>query len=235
MLPDIIEYLKFWKIRIFNGSRFSINDIDKKLGSYLSYDGGYYVELGANNGFSQSNTAFLNFRRNWRGVLIEPSLSNFLKCLFYRKKGNTCFCAACVPFDFDSRFVEIDYGNLMSLAPTLVRDIDDATAHIQTSRQFEGVALPTSVKFGAVARTLTDCLLEANAPPLIDFLSLDVEGAELSVLQGVDFERFKFKFILVEARNFLAISEYLENFGYKFEAKMSHHDYFFKLEELKSM
>ena len=231
MLPEFREYLNFLKIKIFNGSKFSINGIDEKLKKYFDYDNGYYVELGANNGFSQSNTAFLNFRRNWKGVLIEPSLSNFLKCLFYRNKGNRCFCAACVPFDFDSRFIEMDYGGLMSLAPTLVRDIDDTDAHIQRSRQFESVDLQTSVKFGAVARTLTDCLLEANAPPLIDFLSLDVEGAELSVLQGVDFERFKFKFILVEARNFVAISEYLVNFGYRFEAKLSHHDYFFKLDE----
>ena len=54
-------YLKYLK-----GGRFSLNDIDKKLEKYLNYDNGFYVELGANDGFTQSNSYYFELKRNWK-------------------------------------------------------------------------------------------------------------------------------------------------------------------------
>ena len=48
------------------------------------------------------------------------------------------------------------------------------------------------------ARTLESILIEANAPTRIDLLSIDVEGAELSVLKGVNFANWIFEYILIE-------------------------------------
>ena len=50
-------------------------------------------------------------------------------------------------------------------------------------------------------KTLTEILGEVKAPENIDFLSLDVEGAELEVLQGINFEKYKIDCILVEHNN----------------------------------
>jgi hypothetical protein len=47
-------------------------------------------------------------------------------------------------------------------------------------------------------KTLTKILQEVNAPPVIDFFSLDAEGAELQVLRGLDFDKYKINCILVE-------------------------------------
>ncbi|MCA9080361.1 MAG: FkbM family methyltransferase [Planctomycetaceae bacterium] len=47
-------------------------------------------------------------------------------------------------------------------------------------------------------RTLTSVLLEVGAPPTIDYFSLDVEGAELQVLQGISFELYRFRAITME-------------------------------------
>ena len=33
---------------------------------------GFFVEAGAGNGFDKSNTIFLEYERNWRGLLVEP-------------------------------------------------------------------------------------------------------------------------------------------------------------------
>ena len=50
-------------------------------------------------------------------------------------------------------------------------------------------------------RTLNSILIESSAPKLIDFLSLDVEGMEIDVLKGVDFNCFNFKYLLIECSN----------------------------------
>jgi hypothetical protein len=33
-------------------------------------DNGFFIELGANDGLMQSNTAFFEFTRGWTGILI---------------------------------------------------------------------------------------------------------------------------------------------------------------------
>jgi len=70
---------------------YSIHDLDKKIESHLPHKNGFYVELGANDGISQSNTLYFERYKNWRGVLVEPSPHNFLKCLSNRSKSNDIF------------------------------------------------------------------------------------------------------------------------------------------------
>ena len=50
-------------------------------------------------------------------------------------------------------------------------------------------------------RNLNSILEEADAPKLIDFFSLDVEGMEINVLKGIDFHRYNFNYLLVECSN----------------------------------
>ena len=83
-------------------------------------------------------------------------------------------------------------------------------------------------EFGSVAKTLTSILEDSNSPNVIDFLSLDVEGAELDVLRGIDFGRYNFKYMLIEIRDFDRIDSFLKQFKYRFVEKFSSHDYLFK-------
>ena len=59
------------------GGYFARDELDKQLEQYVNYDNGFFVELGANDGFSQSNSLYFEIKRNWRGVLIEPTPHNF--------------------------------------------------------------------------------------------------------------------------------------------------------------
>ena len=78
--------------------------------------------------------------------------------------------------------------------------------------------------------TLTRILEEISAPKLIDFFSLDVEGYEEQVIQGIDFNIYNFQFLLVETKNEKVIKFLKEN-NYELVEKMSHHDYLFKYKE----
>lgn len=212
--------------RILRGKYHGLNSLDKKLERFVDYDNGYFVELGANDGVTQSNSLYFEKHRGWRGVLVEPAPQNYLKCIQNRSAASSIHCAACVSFDYAKEFVRIAYSNLMSAPIGLNSDIDNPRGHAQSGQAFLGKREVT-FEFGAVARTLNSILVEAKAPAQIDFLSLDVEGAELEVLQGVDHKAFRFKYMLVECRDLPRINAYLEAQGYRFMEKLSGHDCLF--------
>jgi hypothetical protein len=74
---------------------------------------------------------------------------------------------------------------------------------------------------------LNDLLSKNKLPKLIDFFSLDFAGAELEVLKGIDHSKYKFKFLLVEVRNFNRINNFLKNKNYKLIRKLSKKDYLY--------
>jgi FkbM family methyltransferase len=225
--PAIWDYFRYIKFKIIKSNNFAPYSIDKKLEKYLDYKYGYFVELGANDGYTESNTLSLEIKKSWRGVLVEPAPTQFLNCCYYRSRpGNHLFCNACVPFTYDKKYVDIQYANLMSVSENLSTEIKDVEKHLISGRAHL-INTARSIQFGAAARTLSSILDESNAPKLIDFLSLDVEGVELAVLKGIDFDKYKFKYMLIECRNFSVIEKFLKKYGYKKIDKFTHHDYLF--------
>lgn len=230
----MMQTIKSLAKRLLRGRYFSLNQLDRKLEKYVDYENGYFVELGANDGVTQSNSLYFEKYRNWRGLLVEPAPQNYLKCRRNRSARASIYCAACVSFEYDKEFVRIAYSNLMSTPVSLESDIQDPRAHAQLGDRFLGNG-ETVFEFGAVARTLNSLLLDAGAPGVIDFLSLDVEGAELEVLKGVDHQAFRFKYLLVECRDFSRLSSYLASHGYRFVEPLSSQDYLFAAEELSQL
>jgi len=206
---------------------YGLNKLDQKLEAYLDYDNGYFVELGANDGINQSNTYYFEKERGWRGLLIEPILHNFLKCKKNRSHENAFACTACVSFEYDKEYINLVYSNLMTAAVGIEGDIADPKAHALSGQVYlQNGEEPVDIVVSA--KTLTSLLDEANAPKVMDLLSLDVEGAEIEVLKGVDHQKYRFKYILVESRDEEKITEYFNNYGYKLIDKLSNHDYLFE-------
>jgi hypothetical protein len=61
----------------------------------------------------------------------------------------------------------------------------------------------------------------------IDLLSLDVEGFELDVLKGIDFDKYKPSFMLIEARFRDEIDSFL-NPLYEPITELSYHDVLYR-------
>lgn len=213
--------------RNYMTGRFARFSIDKRLEKLLPHRDGFYVELGAHDGALASNTYYFELNKGWKGVLIEPSPNLFLSCNSRRGLNNFVFCNACVPFDFKEDFVQMKYLSSMTISDGLELDLGDYNEFIERGDKglIDGEC---SFVFGAKSATLTSLLDESNAPSLIDFISLDVEGAELDVLKGLDFGKYNFKYMVVECRDVKRLTNYLSNYGYGLEEKMTHHDYLFK-------
>jgi len=211
---------------------FALNELDKKLLKYINYPNGFFVELGANDGVNQSNTLHFELYKGWKGVLIEPTPHKFLECCKNRKKENHIFCNACVSFDYKDKFVELIYSNLMTTPKGLETDIIKPEDHAKLGLQWleEG---EKNFTFGALASPLSNLLELADAPKEIDLLSLDVEGAELEVLKGIDHNKHRFTFMLIETRNFSKIDTYLQSFGYLPCDQLSNHDFLFVSTKIK--
>ena len=224
---SVKKRISFLKTNLKRGGYHSINQLDKKLEKYVDYDNGFYVELGANDGVEQSNSLFFELKRNWRGILIEPSPYNFILCREQRSNQNHIFCNACVGFDYKDKYVDMKYANLMSISENLNLDLNDKEAHIKSGENYLKET-ETVFSFGAIATTLDSLLKSAKAPKIIDFISLDVEGAELEVLKGINFDHYSFKYMLIEIRNLKPIENFLIERGYVLEKQLSEHDYLFK-------
>jgi len=108
--------------------------------------------------------------------------------------------------------------------------IDNPLAHAEKGSKFlDGQEV---FKFSAKAITLNEVLKNANAPKLIDFLSLDVEGAEIEVLGGINYSEFRFKLMLIETNEFETVNKFLARENYIFLKKLSSHDYLFAHNEI---
>lgn len=223
------RYLRFRVpyLNLLSHQYFSINQIDSELEKILNKKNGFYCELGANNGIRQSNTAYFEFYRNWRGVLIEPDIRNFNMCVRNRSKNNFFYWAACVSFDFTENEIELQYLDLMSYTPSTANQLIDPVSHHKNGLKHLQKN-DTSGVVNVPAVTLTKILHLANSPKYMDLLSLDVEGAEINVLQGLDHKNFRFDYMCIESRDVNALSEYLKKYEYSMVKKLSSHDYLFK-------
>lgn len=227
-LFGLIQRLRIYKQRYRSG-RFGKYGMDEVLEKLLPHRNGFYVELGANDGALASNSYYFELKKQWKGVLIEPCPNLYLSCLKRRGENNYVFCNACVPFEYTDKFVSMRYSDSMTISEDLTLDIGNSDTFIESGDKYLAAG-EKSFEFGARAATLNALLDEASAPFLIDFLSLDVEGAELAVLQGVDFSRYNFKFMIIECRDLEPLLNYLSPLGYVLQEKVTHHDYLFALE-----
>lgn len=213
--------------RPFYGRYYGLSSLDQKIEKYLPNKNGYFVELGANDGISQSNTKYFEVFKGWRGVLVEAYQPNYLKCVKNRKKSTKSFNAACVSFAFQDTKIRFLYSNLMSISLDAKNEIMDREAHANEGRQFLE-STDEVHEFETHARTLDSILREAGAPQLIDLLSLDVEGSELEVLSGINHDEYRFRYICVEARNFQTMNSYMQRYGYEFVEQLTSHDLLYK-------
>lgn len=152
-------------------------ELAEKIYKILDFKNGFFIECGANDGITQSNTFRLELLKDWTGILVEPSVEAYEKCKSARKHSKVENCAL-VSFSYYDDFIEGDFdGNLM--------------ASVSGSRLHRPAAKKTR------ARTLTSILDEYKVEK-IDFFSLDTEGYELNVLQGLDFSKYAPTYVLIE-------------------------------------
>jgi FkbM family methyltransferase len=152
---------------------------------------GFYVDVGANDPDIDSVTRVF-YERGWSGINIEPLARNAAR-LRARRRRDVNLEIAVGDREGDITFYEI--GKWHGYSTT---DSDIAAQH-----RADGLKV---IERRVALRPLSAVLDEHAAGRAVDFLSVDVEGAELAVLRGVDFSRHRPKIIVAEARLPVTIS-----------------------------
>jgi FkbM family methyltransferase len=197
-----------------------LNGLDKKLvGQIGPSRNGFFIEVGANDGIRQSNTYYLARRRGWKGLLVEalPDLARL--CEKNRPESTVKNCAL-VADVMNGRTIEIVDVDLMSMVR---KDGPEQEEAVQVAETVQGILRSTVTIMG---RSLSSLLDELGSPN-VDLFSLDVEGYELTVLQGLDLERHSPQWILVETKQVDLVTEMLKN-THMLHSQLTFHDYLFK-------
>ncbi len=152
---------------------------------------GFFLDIGAHDGQSFSNTWFFEKNLGWKGICFEPlpHLYNQLKAC------RNCLCInACVSqINGHLPFLHVDSCDemLSGLCGTFnERKLNAVREDI--------LQLGGELKIIQVPCVRLDSILEMHSVTHVDFLSLDVEGHELQVLKTIDFSKVAIDVIAVE-------------------------------------
>lgn len=211
-------------------SRPSLNNLDEKLAKYLDFKAGFFIEAGGNDGYTQSNTYYLEKMLGWRGLLVEAVPELYEACRKERAHSRVEHCGLVAP-NYPDATIEIHCANLMSLVEGARKTQDEQQQHLEKGVAIQQLEQTKTVQVPArTLESLLDEMASSSGKPLpnIDFFSLDVEGYELPVLQGLNLDRYQPQYILVEATYFDEVNDYLSE-RYEVAEQMSHHDYLYRV------
>lgn len=209
--------------RLFKRRSYALNELDRKLSRYLDFDGGFFIEAGANDGIQQSNTLFFERHRKWTGLLVEPIPELANRC---RRNRTRCLVenVALTSFEDNRHTIEMRYCNLMSLVKGAMKTPQEELAHIEAGCRGQKIeSRDVTVPAGRLSE-----ILDRHRIERIDLFSLDVEGFELNVLKGLDFDKHRPVHMLIEARYRQEIDSFLQPL-YEPIAELSHHDVLYRL------
>jgi FkbM family methyltransferase len=138
---------------------------------YLNYRDGFFIELGAMDGITYSNSLFFEESLDWKGVLIEPTSSQFIQLMNNRK--NT--------FNFNYAISQVE-GELEFIGDGALGGLTETMSDWHRKGwKLDNSYRPNLVKTIPISKLLQDLKIER-----VDLFSIDVEGGESEVLKTFD-------------------------------------------------
>lgn len=145
---------------------------------------GFFVEFGATNGVTLSNSHLLEKSFEWRGILAEPGRNWHAQL---QQNRNAFIESDCVWRESGEQleFFESDHPEFSTI--DRFKNSDSRSA-----RRAKGK------KYSVDTVSLNDLLVRHGAPKEIDYLSIDTEGSEYDILSKFNFDQFSVKIITCE-------------------------------------
>ena len=213
------------KMRNFNHRRYFCSQkvnghkADKHLyDNYINQkrEDGIFLELGGFDGKTYSNSYMLENVLDFRGMLIEPGPSNFVKM---KKNRPKCININCAISESKNEVEFIGDGHAIGSSKHIIDSFKKPKGKTWTE------AWNISNKITKVKAERLDNLLEKHNIKYIDFWSLDVEGAELDVLKTMNWEIPVYIIIMEESSDWTGSEKVkecrniLKKNGFKYKGK----------------
>ena len=175
--------------------------IDDLLGNK---NNGFYIESGGHDGEELSNSLFFELNRNYRGLLVEPNKDSYKKLLGKHRKAFSV--NACYSTSKSGLPMIVDFVNAKQLGA-----IKKYSPKSSEPKFYQGDSKAICLSFYSI--------LVAVGNPKVDYLSLDIEGAELPVLKSIPWKMVNIKVLSIECGPIFRcekIKEFMKDVGYKF-------------------
>lgn len=179
----------------------SAGDEDRFIIDYFKKkQGGYLIDIAAACPVSGSLTFKLLDTYEWFGILVEPSVvhtENILSC--YGDIEGVEFYSGAI------------HRNLETVALSEYTGQSVGCSNIFSKHPHSGIAGDRTYDVPAIS--INKLLKKYNAPKDIDFINLDIEGAELEVLEDLDFDKYNVRLFCIE--NGIIYKDLMEKRGYR--------------------
>ena len=188
---------------------------------------GFFLEVGAYNGFSESVSLRFEKELKWKGLLIEPNPVHF-KYLKRNRPNNICLNLICLSKDFLTKELFIKNLNQMSY---IVDNNDRSYFTHYPVEKINNLAKETYSgnfeKMSCKVETLQNIFREHEIKK-IDLAIIDVEGSEMELLKGIEFSEIDIEYFCIETYNFKDLNMFMINQNYTFIKKIHKEDYVYK-------
>jgi len=157
---------------------------------------GVFVDIGAHDGITYSNTYVLEKELGWTGICVEPMPIQYksleenrncitYNCAIYNKNGSEKFI-----------LLEDDIYGYPNMLSGITKEMSVVHwKHIL----FECIDKKEVKRKQIIVETkVLNEILEEHKIYEIDFLSVDVEGAELKIISSINYDKFHIKVIVFE-------------------------------------
>jgi FkbM family methyltransferase len=153
---------------------------------------GFFLDIGANDGVTYSNTYFQEINREWTGICVEPLPDTFRKL----KESRRCILENCAvgKSDGHATFLAIEgYGEMLS-----------GLKNNYTKKHLERIDSEIATYGGnkkeiEIVTKNVNTMLASHGVKHIDYCNIDTEGSELTILKAIDFSKVQIDVITVEA------------------------------------
>ena len=183
---------------------YSMDGEDLIISDYFSNrKKGFYIDVGCYHPLHRNNT-FLLYKKGWHGINID--IHSFSIDLFNHLR----------PKDLNYNFAVSNNNQILNMYFQKELSQLSTIEYDQAKKVFQGPIKQKKIQAFTLDKILNMSNIEINK---IDFLDIDVEGADLKVLKGLSFERFKPELICVEIhdKNFKESEtfKFLDSFKYE--------------------
>lgn len=174
---------------------------------YKDKKNGFFVECGAYDGETRSNTLVFERLLNWTGLLVEADPLNFSKMLKKNRRAYlTPTCLGIRPYPTVSSF-------LMANNVGRLHEANATDSHLPNSADVAYSGVHISVQ----CFPFMDYMLALNVTT-VNYFSLDIEGHELEVLKTIPFDAINIETLSVEFSHVAAgrqeLIDFMETKGY---------------------
>jgi len=229
-----LKVLEYFKIFVFSNpyrDAYQNGKIDKNfkdISNFIDFDNGTYFEIGAHDGFFHSPSYRLSAKKNWKGMMVDGNKELLHLVKLYRPKDEVVH-AACSSKENSLKAESCNFLNLGHSGEVYLSYDQIDTYSKKMLKEVGEVIIKNDIPLTTVTDLINTSKIIKNCT--LDLMVLDVEGHEMEVLAGYDFDKIKTNYFLVESRTSeeqKIMNSFLSDHNYKCIGQTSSTDFMYK-------